>query len=173
MNKTILILFALIVSIQLHAQVKRIYGYKQEMVGGNIKAADDIENKSGNEKSSSSATIRYFIFAEIDKGKAIIPLQLWLNKKSYSFTIDTVKTFPLIHISSDGGERILRDTLIKSTTGYIIQLKNPVQLKQQTIEKNIKKNILVNSIVFIYRYNKKTYRIFLKKLKKLTPIFVP
>ena len=173
MKKKLFILCTLIVSMQLHAQVKKIYGYKQDVVGGTMQVDDNTENKSSNEKPIQTERTRYFLFAEIDRKKSIIPQQLWINKKQYSFTIDTVKSFPAIRITSDGGDRIFRDTLIASANGYVIQLKDPVQIKQQHLSKNIQKNILDNSIVFIYRYHNKTYRIFLKNIKALRPLFIP
>lgn len=172
-SRKMLLLYALCLSLHVHAQVRKLYGYSQALYGGAIQANDNIENKQENEKPIQPANTRYFIFAEIEKKNVVFPLQLWINKKLYQFTVDSIKQFPFILLSSNGGESLSKDTLVKSASGYILQLRNPILIKQQNIPKNIRTIVRENELVLIYQYKGKLHKFFLQHLKQVSPIFAP
>jgi hypothetical protein len=171
--RKLIVLYLLAIPATIEAQIKKLHCYKQELYGGAMQANDTVADKSGNEKTVRPANTRYFLFAEIEKKKRIVVLQLWINKKLYNFTIDTVKQFPHILLSSSGGESISRDTLVTSTQGYVIQLKNPIPAGQRSMSVNLQKIVSQNNIVLIYLYCNKKQSISLKKFKELPAIFAP
>jgi hypothetical protein len=171
-SNKIWLLFVLCISQYAEAQVSKIYGYNQYLYGGAMQM-NNTEDRPGNEKPMQSVSTRYFIFVVIEKNKTIIPQQLWIDKQLYNFTLDTIKQFPFILVSSEEGERTSKDTLVKSSAGSVIQLKNPIAAKLQIIPKSIRKMVHANALVFIYRYKGRVRKIFIQHLQQVSPIFAP
>jgi len=134
---------------------------------------NNTEDKPGNEKPMPSVSTQYFIFAAIEKTKSMIPQQLWINKQLYNFTLDTIRQFPFIVLSPGRDESISKDTLVKSATGCVIQLKDLMPVKQQNIPKSIGKMVRENALVFIYLYKGRMRKIFIRHLKQLAPVYYP
>jgi len=160
------ILFSLCIS-NVGAQVKKIYGYSQAVSGG-AKMADDLNSNSPNAENENNN--RFFIFAEVEKGKRIGFEEVWIKGNSYAFKTDTVKKFPFILTTSNGGELIFRDTLVR-TSGYcVIQLTNLVKTNKQ-VPKNNRNLIAKNDVVIFFRHNGRMKNISLPRVKKTKPLF--
>jgi hypothetical protein len=152
----------------LQGQVKKIYAFAQRIEGGamqdnNAERKDNNKIKSGNE--------RYFVFIEIKKNDAVYFQQVWINGNLYNFKIDTIKKFPLVMESSNGGELILRDTLIRATKERVIQLKDLVISSGAKLPLAIKKTVAANSVVIVYKYKGKELTACSKNPGKLRPLF--
>lgn len=153
----------ILLSLSLNAQVTKVYGYLQGIQGG---AMQDRNNKQ-----SKAETARYFLFAAILKKRTVYFQQVWIKGNLYSFKPDTIKKIPFILESSNGGEMVNRDTLVKSSTQQIIQLKDLVKKDNAIIPSKIKKLIAANDVVIVFKYRDKTSTITLRKLTSITPLF--
>ena len=120
-----------------------------------------------------SLSDQYFIFAITGKNKTMIPQQLWINQQLYNFTLDTIRLFPFILLSPGRNEGLLKDTLVKSATGCVIQLKDPIQANQQNIPESIRKMVGEYELVLIYRYKGRLRKIFVRQMKQLPPVYNP
>lgn len=159
MRRFFLLLIILISGLVTHAQVKKLYGYAQEVNGG----ARQINDDPNNDKSTNNN--RYFLFAEIKKGSKVSFEQVWINGDQYAFKTDTIRNIPFVLQTSNGGELVFRDTLVRSSAGTIIQLKDLVMIKSN------KTRIMKNNVTIWYRYRNKLQSISLQKLKKIHPLF--
>jgi len=150
----------------LSAQVKKIYGYSQAINGG-ARYNDDLPGSrsgTGNENS------RYFIFVEIEKGKRIVFEELWINGHSYNYKKDTTRQLPYVIRTSNGGDLIFTDTLVRSAKGQVIQFKDLVRT-DAVITKNTRRFVTKTNAVIFFRYKGKLQYMGLKKLKPLRPLF--
>jgi len=150
------------------AQIKKIHGFVQHIEGG---AMQDNNAESRNNDKVKAGNERYFVFIEIKKHSPVNFQQVWIRGHLYDFKIDTIRKFPLVMQSSNGGELILRDTLIRSTQEQVIQLKDLTRSFGAKPTLNIKKIIAANSIVIVYKHKGKSSTVASKKLDKLHPLF--
>jgi hypothetical protein len=155
----------LILSAAANAQIKKIYGYTQELQGGAMQGRNNIRNQSGVSNYS-----RYFLFAEIKKNKPVTFKQVWIKESLYTFKTDTIKKSPVILESSNGGEMILRDTLIRSSKEQIIQLKDLVKSAPAPVSLTVKKLIAANDVVIVFICKGVSTNFILKKLKTVHPL---
>ncbi len=171
MKETNIFFVLLSLSITAGAQVKKVYGFSQELYSG-VKQDNNLSGgKASNGGDLSSNTQRYFLFIETIKNKEAHIEQVWIKGFLYNYKIDTIKTLPYILENSNGGEMILRDTLVKSSREEIIQLKNLVKASYNIIPKNIKKLVVKNNMVLIFKYKNKRQNITLRKLGIVKPMF--
>ena len=166
-----LIFIACFLSAAANAQVKKIYGYVQQLNGGAMQDRNSTAQKKGRKDVTSADNGRYFLFAEVVKKKTVYFQQVWIKGNLFSFRPDTIRRIPFILESSNGGELINRDTLIKSSAQQIIQLKDPVKKNTVVVPSKIKKLVAANDVVIIFRYNGKISTISLKKLTAISPLF--
>ncbi len=173
MRKNLLLIYALCLYLPIPAQVKKLYVYKQKTYGGAREAnAGNEENNIGQQQVNTGYTT-YFIFAEFVKRKPLVFEQLWINKERYNFRIDTLLQLPYVLPLSGIGEKLSKDTLVPIIDGYVIELKDLVQIIPQPSTISIKETILENAIVLLYRYNNKLFKIFCKNIKEISPVFAP
>jgi hypothetical protein len=168
MKKNILLIGTLFFIGTLHAQVKKVYGFVQHTQGGAIQ-----DDKTGNKNYAKEKTgdERYFVFIEIKKNTTACIQQVWIKGIAYTFKPDTIRKFPVIHESPNGGEMIPRDTLIKSSREQVIQLMNLTRSNAVKALSNTKRMIAANSIVIIYKSKGKTSAVPLKNLTELHALF--
>ena len=171
--KNILILYMSCLTLHVQAQISKIYGYHQIVYGGAMQMNDNEEDKTSNNKTKQSLSDQYFIFAVTDKNKMMIPQQLWINQQLYNFTLDTIRLLPFILRSPGRNEGLSKDTLVKSATGCVIQLKDPIQANQQNITESIRKMVDEYELVLIYLYKGRVRKIFIRKMKQLPPVYNP
>jgi hypothetical protein len=161
-----LILFAFCTPF-VNAQVRKMYGYYQPVSGG-AKMSDDLTTNNSN--SNDNNDNRYFIFAEAEKGKRFSFEELWINGHSYKYRIDTIKRLPHILRTSNGGELVFTDTLVRSAKGQVIQFKDLI-ITDAILTKNAKRHVTKTNVVIFYRYKGKLQCMSLKQLKPLRPLF--
>jgi len=150
------------------AQIKKIHGFVQHIEGG---AMQDNNAESRNNDKVKAGNERYFVFIEIKKHSPVNFQQVWIKGNLYNFKTDTIRKFPLIVESSNGGELILRDTLIRSTKEEVIQLKDLTRSFGARPPLHIKKITAANSIVIVYKHKGKGSTASSKNLDKLHPLF--
>ena len=163
-----LVLSIFFLTAALHAQVKKIYGFVQRAEGGAMQH-NNAENKKNDKEEPRNE--RYFVFIAIKKNNPVNFQQVWIKGNLYDFKTDTVQQFPLILESSNGGELILRDTLIRSSKDQVIQLKDLARSFSARPPLHIKKIIAANSIVIVYKHKGKSSTMSSKNLDKLHPLF--
>ena len=168
MQKIFLLIGMFIISNEINAQIKRIYGYVQEINGG----AMQENNQPVRYPQISLDNRRYFVFAELAMGKPASFEQLWINGNLYSFKTETVRKMPII-IQSRSGEMISRDTLLKGARPVVIQLLDLVLVpqKKRIIPRNIRTLITKNEIVIVSKTRNKSYYTSLHRTVKLFPLF--
>jgi hypothetical protein len=96
--------------------------------------------------------------------------EVWINGHSYNFKLDTIKQLPHVLRTSNGGELVFTDTLVRSATGKVIQFTDLVRT-DAVITKNARRFVTPTNAVIFYRYKGKLQYIILKKLKQLRPLF--
>jgi hypothetical protein len=164
MRKFFLMLIACFFFCFADAQLKKIFGYVQEVDGG----ARQDDNLSANK--ANTGNNRYFLFTEAKKRNAIFFEQVWIKGRLYNFKIDTIKAFPFIWKTSNGGELIFSDTLVRSSKEIILRLKD-LAGSDRVIAKANRNLIAKNDVVIFYRYKNGLQSITLQKLKKMRPLF--
>jgi hypothetical protein len=171
MKETNIFFVLLSLSITAGAQVKKVYGFSQELYSG-VKQDNDLSGgKASNGGDLSSNTQRYFLFIETIKYKRVDIEQVWIKGFLYNYKIDTIKTLPFILENSNGGEMILKDTLVKSSKEEIIQLKNLAKANYKATPKKVRKLVAEKDIVIVFGYKKRLRNITLRKLSTTKPLF--
>ena len=165
----LLLLFLNGVILQSHGQVTRLYAFSQDINGGAF--LDPVIQKKLAEQGMKSTRSRQFIYAEIKKGVPILVTQLWIDRKGYNCHSTPPVSCPVILPSAD---RLVfpDDTLIRSTTGEIIQL-DFQESKAPGINNTVRKLIASNAIVLEYKIKGKTYYASAKHFRQLHPLNTP
>lgn len=165
---TLLMFFLLLYT---KAQVKKIYGYVQEVNGGAMQDRNSLPAIKGGTTKVLIDNSRYFVFAAIKKNSLVTFKQIWIKGNVYDFKLDTIKKLPFVLESSNGGEMVVRDTLIRSSKEQIIQLKYLVQTGPAVVTKNARKLVLENNVVISTSYKNHLFYIALQKLSNVKPLF--
>lgn len=164
-------LLVLVISFALNpacSQVVRLYGFEQPVSGGMGKGEPAV---TGIDEMPATENSRYFVFAEIKKGQSVFIKNVWIKGKAFSFKIDSVKKLPYILQTTNGGEMIFRDTLLRSARGNVIQLTSLARLENVKSSLAFRDVIMTNDVVIIFGYRKKTMTTALKKIKRVSPLF--
>jgi hypothetical protein len=164
------ILFLFLLFVTAKAQIIRVYCFEQEINGGArqlkrvIPGVGLMDLKQRNEQNK-----RYFLFAEIIKGSTVSFDKVWIKSQLYSFKTDSIKKLPFILQTSNGGEMIFTDTLVKSSANNIIQLTDLVVTNNKPVPATIKKQLSSNAVVIYYKLRNKFFTANLVKVKVLRP----
>lgn len=153
------------------AQIIKIHCYEQAIEGGSQQERDIQVTGIGKEENQSESNKRFFLFAELRKASPVLILQIYIKGRLYNFKSDIIKRFPFILQTSNGGEMILRDTLVKGSTNIIIHLKDLVAVNNKTIPSDIRKKITKGNVVIRYRLKNKIQIARLARVKNLRPLF--
>lgn len=152
-------------------QIIKIYCYQQAINGGaqqdkNIQAA-----ATSSEVKEPESNKRFFLFAEFRKTSPVIIEQVYIKGLPYNFKPDSIKKFPFILQTSNGGEIVFMDTLVKGSTHIIIHLNNLVPVNNRSIPSDIRKKITKSNVVIKYRLKNKIQATSLARVKNLRPLF--
>lgn len=150
-----------------YSQVKKIYGFVQELYSGVRQEKDISAESAGIDKPISSTQKRYFIFSENKKNSSVLFIQIWIKGSFYNFSKESVAKTPVIFEFSDGNGPVFKDTLIKSSKEIIIRFNNLVKKENTLVPVGIKKLVCSNDVVVFYKYKKQTFNFVLRKLKVL------
>jgi hypothetical protein len=148
------------------AQVNRLLGYVQQVNAGMLPEV----NQSGTPKQENPPG-RYFLFAVQKSRAAVLYQQVWINGQAYTFTIDTVKKVPFVLETSNGGEMILRDTLVKQRGALIIRLNNLVPTDGKKLSASIERLVKAHAMVLVYSRQKKRMLQYLHRAAAISPLF--
>ena len=171
MNRYFILILLLSLPCFTKAQVIKIHCYEQAIEGGAEQERDIQVTGIGKEVNEPESQKRFFLFAELRKASPVIIEQVYIKGRLYNFRSDTVKRFPFILQTSNGGEMIFRDTLVKSSTNIIIHLKDLVPVNNKTISSDIRKKITKGNVVIRYRLKNKIQIASLTRVKNLRPLF--
>ncbi len=153
------------------AQVVRIYCYEQPIEGGAQQANDILVSGMGKDQSESASSGRFFLFVEVRKFNPVFFEEVYIKGRFYSFKTDSIKKLPFIIQNSNGGEMILRDTLVRSSKNIIIHIKDLALVNDKTISPVIRKRTTKTNIVIRYKLNKKICVTSSSKIEYLKPLF--
>jgi hypothetical protein len=171
MKRYFILLLLLSLSCFTKAQVIKIYCYEQAIEGGAQQERNIQIPATGNEVNEAELQKRFFLFAELKKASPVIIEQIYIKGRLYNFKSDTIKRFPFILQTSNGGEMIFRDTLVKGSTNIIIHLKDLVPVNNKNIPSDIRKKITKSNVVIRYRLKNKIQIASLASVKNLRPLF--
>jgi len=171
MNKIFLSAIMLIICVCSQAQVKKIHGYVQYINAGTRQVDNILKSQAGEENMITSGTARYFLFLEIKSGKTVSIEAVWIKGSQFNFKTDTIKQLPFVLKSSNGGEIVFVDTLVRSAEGNIIRLTGLVKTDNDVIPANIKRKIAENDVLIIFKCRKKLHSKAILQLRTLNPIF--
>lgn len=153
------------------AQVIKIYCYEQAIDGGAQQERDIQVTGIGKEEKETESHKRFFLFIELRKTSPVIIEQVYIKGRLYNVKPDTIKRLPFILQTSNGGEMVFRDTLVKGSTNMIIHLNNLVPVNNKTISSAIRKKITKGNVVIRYRSKNKIQITSLARVKNLRPLF--
>lgn len=145
-----------------------LYGYSRETIGGASPQVPLAESGTILTKPA-AARLQYFIFMEFAAGKIPVIQAVWIKGKQYNFKSDKINT-PLV-LANPNLPRSAGDSLVKAT-------KNPVwQIQLLTTIDSVKKsygamlaNLKSNEVVVQYSLNRKTFLLYVKTAKPITPL---
>ena len=153
-----------------HAQVKKVYAYKQASIPGNIVANNENEIKGNNgtrQKKDRKQNFNYWFYLSIPKKEKVTITGLWIDDKQYEIKLDTISDLPVRKIIYTGLQK--NDTVIMApVTSNNIVLVYPGPAKNND-SKYVLNFARTNELVIRYIWKNKTYYTSIKKIKELTP----
>ena len=160
MKQFYFLLIALMLSIFSYSQTEgasKIYGYRQSIMPGTIRA-----DKDGNQVRP-KPNYNYFIY--LASTSKVLPVEIWISGQAYSVTSTAVSTTPVEYknpTSTEGHSKIL----VPKTSRRVLQL-NSTGVPVQTPTKKGKALSANNELVIIYKANGKLYYKTLSKFSDL------
>ena len=143
-------------------------GYKQLVFPGTVPVR--ISEGEG-----STATVKrgpatnYFLYLSYAKGETIQPLQVWINKKAYTVSVEGVGPIPIEHTNRNIPTRPVKTVLVPKTTQKVVRLVPQREATTATLSSAAKKMVTSNELVVSYKWKGKTYYKALKTLTELDP----
>ena len=143
----------------------QIHAYYRETLPG--AAPNEVIDETGKAVvRAEERQVTYFIYFIQPAGYKIKPAAVWLEGKAHKFSLDTIKSTPIILHNSSINAGKAGDTLIKKTTRKVLQIlpQTDVDIKPSTA---IAQKMKTNQLIIEYFYNGKKYYSTIKQIKRL------
>ena len=173
MDKKILIpvfLFIVIVSgfAQAKPPVKKIYGYKQASIPGNVTDYTEENDIQPSGKSKHKLNFNYWFYLEFPKTEKISITGLWISGIRHDIKTDTITDLPVRKIIFTGMEKNDTTIMVPVTKNKIILVYPSGESKANDSKYELNLAHL-NELVVRYVWKNKIYYTTIKKLKELDP----
>jgi hypothetical protein len=149
------------------AQVKKVYGYKQASIPGNIigPGDNDIPEKNGTKQQDQKQNYNYWFYLSMPKANKITITGLWIDGKQYEIKSESIASLPVMKIINTGLEKNDTTIMVPRTTNKIL-LVYPAAAK--TVSSKLKL-AAANELVIRYTWKGSVRYVTMKKIKELAP----
>jgi len=145
---------------------EKLYVYTQNVYGGvSGYRADSLGNTT---RLNSGPSTNYFIYLGVPPQKELQVTELWVNGKSYQFSLSEMQT-PITRKRQFPGN-IKYDTLVNTTNQKVYRI---TKLEEKTVTNTKSKNTGVEfPVVIYYTLNGKKHNIKAKEIKQLPQVMM-
>jgi hypothetical protein len=170
MKRNLLLLAALLAGVFAFSQpTLSLRGFKQLVFPGTVPVGISKEEGSSARVTRGPAA-NYFLYLSHPKGETIQPLQLWINKKAYTLSVEAVGPTPIEHTNRNIPARPVKTVLVPRTTHKVVRL---VPQREATtnlsMPSSARQLVASSELVVSYKWKGKTYYKALKTLTELDP----
>lgn len=150
-----------------HAQVKKVYAYKQASIRGNTigSGENDIEEKSGTKQREQKQNFNYWFYLSIPKKEKVNITGLWIDGKQYDLKSETINDLPVKKIVYTGLEKNDTTIMVPVTANKVI-LVYPGGIKPAGAKLKL---AAANELVIRYTWKGKVQYASARKIKELNP----
>lgn len=169
MSKNIFILLFCLFTIYMvsHAQVKKVYAYKQASIPGNIigPGDDDIVEKNGTKQREKKQNFNYWFYLSIPRKENVNITGLWIDGKQYEIKSESISNLPVKKIVNTGLEK-------NDTTIMVPVTINKIVLVYPGAAKSVGSKLKLagtNELVIRYTWKGNIRYATIRKIKELAP----
>ena len=142
--------------------------YKQVVIPGTVPVgiSDDAPPSS---RIGKRVSTNYYLYLVSPPKEAVQPLQVWINKKPYKITVETVARTPVEHTSRNIPTRPVTTVLVAKTGQKVVRLQPAAPLERASLPARAQKLVDSSELVVAYKWKGKTYYKALDKITELEP----
>jgi hypothetical protein len=96
----------------------KLFVYGQKIIGG--KSAYMVDAQGNTKRAGNNATVKYYIYLQVPRGKEVVVTELWINGRTYNFSSKMAEAPVVIKRQFPGD--IKSDTLVNATEQQVYNI---------------------------------------------------
>ena len=142
--------------------------YKQVVIPGTVPVGIS-EDAPPSTRIGKRVSTNYYLYLSYPPKEAVQPLQVWIQKKPYTITVEPVTRTPVEHISRNIPTRPVTTVLVAKTSQKVVRLQPTAALESASLPARAQKLVDSSELVVAYKWKRKTCYKALDKITELEP----
>jgi hypothetical protein len=169
MKRKLLLGFAVLLGVFAYSQpTLTLRAYKQVIFPGTVPVGIS-ENSSASTEVRKRTSTHYYLYLTYPSKEAILPQQVWINKKAYKVKVESVAKTPVEHTNRNIPARPVTTVMVPKTSQRVVRLLPEAATTSTPPAASARKLMETHELVVSFKWKGKTYYKALDQVTELEP----